>query len=317
MKPTKRLKIGFITSELENLNLRPETASFDSTWQLLEYGKKKHNVRYILDTSIQGENSTITGLCYEVTNLEAKEKLVHEKREDLTSFDALIIRKDPPFDQQYLAIVQLLATIENSVQIVNRPSALATYNEKTNVLLFPQYAPKSLVTCSISEIKTFLKKHTKGIILKGLDNKGGSNIFMIKPKDPNTNEIIYQMTHNGRNFIMCQELLNIHKNGDKRITVVNGKIMGGFLRRPGKDDFRGNINKGATAIPATPTPKEKAMAKAIATFFMKQGVPIIGIDIIDGKCTEVNITSPLLSKKFMPTIENVFYDYIEQLCTQP
>ncbi len=314
MKTTRKLKIGFIANAIEQMDLDSESLSFDSTWQLMEFGKKKHKIKYILDTSIQSESGKVTGLTYEITSLKAKEKIINEKRENLCDFDILIIRRDPPFNQAYLAMVQILSTIEDKVTIINRPSALAKYNEKINVVLFPEYAPKNLVTCSMSEIKNFTHRQRNGVILKGLDNKGGSNIFMLKPNDANANEIIHQMTHEGTSYVMCQELLEIKKTGDKRITVINGKVMGGFLRHPTKGDFRGNIGKGATAIPAQATAKEEIMAKKIGELLLSQGISIVGIDIIDGKVTEINITSPLVSKKFTPKIETAFYEYIEQLC---
>lgn len=312
---TKKLKIGLIASKIESLNLDPSTPSFDSTWQLLEYGAKRHSVRYILDSSIRYSHGKIVGDTYAITNLKAKEKLADKKTEELESFDILMIRKDPPFDIQYLMLMQMLIAIEEKTKIINSPKALANYNEKTNAILFPRFAPKSLVTNSIEEIKKFIVENKKGIVIKGLDNKGGSDIFMVKPNDPNTNEIIAQMTRDGTRIIMCQELLNIRKSGDKRVTVINGEIVGGFLRRPGKDDFRGNICKGASATQAQPTEKERAMAKTIAAYFLERGAPIIGIDFIDGKCTEVNITSPLLSNKYMPKIEEIVYRYIESLCS--
>ncbi|MFA7277966.1 MAG: hypothetical protein WC101_03190 [Candidatus Gracilibacteria bacterium] len=314
MKTTQKLKIGFIANAIEHMELNPESPSFDSTWQLIEFGKKKYDVRYILDTSIQSESGKTTGLSYEIAHLKAKEKIINEKREDLSSFDILIIRRDPPFNQAYLAMVQILSTIEDKVTIINRPSALTKYNEKINVILFPEYAPKSLVTCSVSEIKHFIHGQKNGVVLKGLDNKGGSNIFMLKPNDVNTNEIIHQITNEGTSYIMCQELLNIEKTGDKRITIINGKVMGGFLRRPTKGDFRGNIGKGAAVVPAQATAKEEVMAKKIGEFFLNEGISIVGIDVIDGKVTEINITSPLMPKRFIPKIETAFYEYIEQLC---
>ena len=314
MKSTS-LKIGFITSAIENINLDPDSQSFDSTWQLIEGGKKRgHKIRYILDTSVMHKDGMIMGASYEITSLKAKERLTDKKIEDLSSFDILLVRKDPPFDASYLTLTQLLAKIPEKTKIVNDPVGLAAFNEKTAVLFFPEYAPKSLVTCSISEIKVFMEKQQKGVVVKGLDNKGGSNVYMLKPKDPNTNEILQQITKGGTHYIMCQELLNIEKSGDKRITTINGKPIGGFVRRPAKGDFRGNMGKGAHAIPATANAKEAAMAKEIAQFFSQYGIVIIGIDIIDGKCTEINITSPVLSRKFIPNIDHELYTYLESLC---
>lgn len=309
------LKIGFITSAIEDIDLDPNSQSFDSTWQLMEFGKKRgHQIRYILDTSVVHKDDKIMGVSREITNLKAKDKTTNAKMEDLSSFDILLIRKDPPFDIGYLTLMQLLAKIPEKTRIVNDPVGLSAFNEKTSVLFFPEFAPKSLVTCSIEEIKSFMAKQKKGVVVKGLDNKGGSNVYMLKPKDPNTNEILHQITKGGTHYIMCQELLDIEKTGDKRITVIHGKVLGGFLRRPIKGDFRGNMGKGAHTIPATANAKEVIMAKEIATFFSRYGISIIGIDVIGGKCTEINITSPVLSKKFMPDIEHEFYIYLESLC---
>ncbi len=320
MKTLKLLKIGFIGNPLDELNLNPDTPSFDSTWQLMEYGEKHAkdglNVRYIPDRSVEYRNGKIWGTSYQITNLKEKIKLIHGKKEELETFDALIIRKDPPFDTTYLVLVQLLMQIQGKTQIINSPKALAQFNEKINILIFPEYAPASLVSRNTIEIKEFIAKQKNGVVVKGLDNKGGSNIFKLTKNDPNINEILTQITKEETVYIMCQEYLNIEKTGDKRITVIDGQVVGGFLRRPGKGDFRGNINKGATAEIAIISGKEKAMAEKIATYFLRHNVGIIGIDVIEGKCTEINITSPLLSKKFMPEVEKIFYDYVRKQCSK-
>lgn len=311
----KKIRIGFITSSLETLNLDEKSQGYDSTVELLRYGQKKYDVKFIDDESVHYIKGQIFGHSYDLKG----KTICGEKNENLNTFDILFIRKDPPFDASYLTLMQLLCApgLANSgTKIINSPTGLLKYNEKSSVMYFPEFTAKSLITSSEKEILDFFESQKNGIILKGLDNKGGSNIFKLKKGDPNTNEIIRQITKEGSERVMCQEYLSIESTGDKRVTVLDGKLVGGFLRTPKKGDYRGNICKGATAKSAEPNEKEAKMALDIAKEMLKDGIYVIGVDFIGGKCTEINITSPLIPERFMPGIEKEFYSFVEKQCKQ-
>ena len=172
--------------------------------------------------------------------------LFTEKSLNLNSLDTIFIRKDPPFDKDYLFLTMTLDLLKTT-KVINNPKTLQSHNEKLSILKFPKIIPPTLVSSNYYEFQSFIKKH-KSVVCKPIDEMGGNKIFLINQGDPNTKVILEVLSNNFNSLIMLQEYIPDIKYGDKRIIIINGDpIEFGLLRIPQKSDFRGNLAKGGRA----------------------------------------------------------------------
>lgn len=211
----------------------------------------------------------------------------------LASLDVVLMRKDPPFDIDFVYATQLLELAEREgLLVVNRPQALRDANEKLFATWFPELTPASLVTSKASLIRDFLA--TEGdIVLKPLGGMGGSSIFRIQKADPNTNVIIETLTQNGRQYAMAQTFLPAIAEGDKRILMVDGEPVPWMLARiPAQGESRGNLAAGGRGEPRVLGEREAAIARAVGPRLREMGILFAGLDVIGDRLTEINITSP-------------------------
>ncbi len=211
----------------------------------------------------------------------------------LKSFDAVIMRKDPPFDFEYLTATWLLERAEaDGVRVFNRPRALRDHSEKLAIAEFPQFAPPSLVARDMHRLQQFVDEH-RDVILKPLDGMGGSQIFRIHRNDPNRNVIIETLTHEGARTVMAQRYLPEISLGDKRILLIGGKVVPWCLARiPKAGETRGNLAVGGTGVAQELSPRDHEIAETLAPLLFKRGLMLVGIDVIGGSLTEINVTSP-------------------------
>lgn len=235
----------------------------------------------------------------------------------LTHFDIILMRKDPPFDMQYIYTTYILEMAERKgVMVVNKPQALRDANEKLAALWFPEWVPSTLVSGQAEQLREFINQQGR-CVLKPLDGMGGRSIFMTDAKDPNLNVIIETLTQEGNERIMAQGYLEAIKDGDLRVLLVAGKPVPYMLARiPGKDDFRGNLARGGRGEPRPLGRVERELAESIGPELLKRGILFAGIDIIGGKLTEVNVTSPTcvreLDQAYGINICADLFDAIEQ-----
>ena len=218
-----------------------------------------------------------------------------EKKEEVLpkDFDAIIMRKDPPFDNEYLYSTYLLELAANQgARVTNNPSAVRSWNEKLSVAKFPQFAPEFLVTSSERLIREFLATH-KDIVVKPLDGMGGSGIFRITESDPNIGVILETATQFGAQTIMAQRYLTAILQGDKRIIIIDGEPLPYALARiPKTGETRGNLAAGGTGVAQTLTKRDLEIASIVGKTLKTEGLFLVGLDVIGEYLTEINVTSP-------------------------
>ena len=210
-----------------------------------------------------------------------------------SNFDAIIMRKDPPFDNEYLYSTYLLELAANQgARVINNPAAVRSWNEKLSVAKFPQFAPEFLVTASNDLIREFLAKH-QDIVIKPLDGMGGSGIFRITETDPNISVILETATKFGTQTIMAQRYLPQILQGDKRIIVINGEPLPYALARiPKAGETRGNLAAGGTGVAQPLSKRDLEIATTVGKTLKDEGLFLVGLDVIGDYLTEINVTSP-------------------------
>ncbi len=211
----------------------------------------------------------------------------------LEEFDALLMRKDPPFDMKFFFATHLLSLVnETKCFVMNNPKGLREANEKLYALRFPEQIPQTLVSSDMGRLKEFMEELGGEMIIKPLDGCGGSGVFYLNVQDRNTNSILEAATDNGRRLIMGQRYLPEIRQGDKRIIVLDGEPLGAVLRVPLEYETRGNIHVGGQCVHASLTPRDLEICAALAPLLKDDGLYFVGLDVIGSFLTEVNVTSP-------------------------
>ena len=208
-------------------------------------------------------------------------------------FDAILMRKDPPFDNEYLYSTYLLElAASQGARVLNNPVAIRSWNEKLSVAKFPQFAPEFLVTANNALIREFLATH-KDIVIKPLDGMGGNGIFRIHEYDHNIGVILETATQFGRQTIMAQRYLPAILQGDKRIIVINGEPLPYALARiPKAGETRGNLAAGGTGVAQPLSTRDLEIAMTVGKALKVEGLFLVGLDVIGDYLTEINVTSP-------------------------
>ena len=217
-----------------------------------------------------------------------------ESREmPLDTLDAVLMRKDPPFDMEYIACTYLLEhAARRGTLVVNRPASLRDNNEKVAATLFPECCPPTLIARQHDRFLRFLDTHDD-IVVKPLDAMGGESVFRVRRGDPNTNVILETATHRGRRFVMAQRFIPEIASGDKRILLVDGEAIPYALARiPKAGELRGNLAAGGTARGVPLSERDAWIARRIGPYLRDRGILFAGLDVIGDYLTEVNVTSP-------------------------
>jgi len=211
----------------------------------------------------------------------------------LCELDVILMRKDPPFNMEYIYATYILEQAElRGAVVVNRPQSLRDANEKVVISRFPECAPPSLVSSSMTDLRAFVDEHKRAVI-KPLDRMGGRSIFMTHVDDPNRNVILESLTNYGSQFVMAQKYISDASVGDKRILLIDGEpVPYALLRIPPRDDFRCNLSIGAVAEAVVLTDRDKWICAQIRPTLRDNGLIFVGIDVIGDFMTEVNVTSP-------------------------
>lgn len=225
---------------------------------------------------------------------EGPETFVERSAEtrDLAQFSSVWMRKDPPVDAAFYQTTLLLLHAELAgAKVVNRPSSILLANEKLYALRFPRWIPETLVTSSLAEVQCFAAAHPS-IILKPIDGNGGRGIFKSHAHDSNLGPIWETLSNNGRQAIIAQRFLDEVSAGDKRIILVNGEPVGAINRVAKSGEHRSNMHVGGTPLGTTLSAKEQAICAELGPVLRQDGLFFVGIDVIGGFLTEVNVTSP-------------------------
>jgi glutathione synthase len=235
----------------------------------------------------------------------------------LEDFDVILMRKDPPFDMKFFFATHLLSLVdERKCFVMNDPKGLREANEKLYALRFPEQIPQTLVASDIERLRTFMNELGGEMIIKPLDGCGGSGVFYLNQSDRNTNSILEAATDNGRKLIMGQRYLPEIRQGDKRIIMLNGEPLGAVLRVPLESETRGNIHVGGQCVKTEVTERDREICAALAPLLMADGLYFVGLDVIGGFLTEVNVTSPTGIQEINALdgvrLETQVIDFVEQ-----
>ena len=235
----------------------------------------------------------------------------------LSDFDVILMRKDPPFDMEYIYATYILDLAKmGGAKVINDPSAIRNLNEKVSITMFPSVTPPTLVTSNQSDLESFLNQQEK-IVVKPLDGMGGRSIFIVEKGEPNTNTIFEEMTRNNSKTIMAQKYIPEIKDGDKRIHLVFGNHVDMALARvPSEKDHRGNLVMGAVGEVRKLTQRDIEICKTIGGTLLKSGVYFAGIDVIGDYLSEINITSPTgmreISKNSDVNVSDRFFEALQK-----
>ena len=209
----------------------------------------------------------------------------------LADVECVFIRKDPPFDSEYLHVSLMLENLRGRTLIVNDPRGLRDANEKLYALHFSRHMPRTLVTSDRDRIHGFVAQVGVAVV-KPLDGAGGSGVMVLSRADRNTRSIVDYLTRDGTRHAMVQEYLADVRAGDKRVLVLDGEILGAINRIAREDDVRSNIHVGGRVEPCDVTSRERTIVSEMAPRLAADGLVFVGLDFIGGKLTEVNVTSP-------------------------
>ena len=216
----------------------------------------------------------------------------------INDLDVILMRKDPPFNKEYIYSTYILeAAKRKGVLIVNDPQSLRDCNEKIFATEFKQFTPPLIVTKNIKLLKAFLAQNEE-VVYKPLDGMGGESIFKVNYKDENINVILETLTKFGTRTIMAQKYIADISNGDKRILIIDGKVIPLCLARiPPKGEFRGNLAAGGSGIVKQLSERDLLIANSVAEICVKRGLLFVGLDIIGNFLTEINVTSPTCARE--------------------
>ena len=210
----------------------------------------------------------------------------------LGDFDVVLMRKDPPVDVSYLHATWILDHARQKTLLVNDPRGLRELNEHLAVLNFPGLTPPTIVTRSATRLREFQAAQGGAIVVKPVDGYGGLGIFVVRDGDPNASSIIETSTGAGTRWTLAQRYLPEAVDGDKRILLADGELVGAVLRVPAEAEARGNLHVGGRAVKATIDARDREIIAAVTPFLREHGQIFVGLDVIGGMLTELNITSP-------------------------
>jgi len=205
--------------------------------------------------------------------------------------DVAFQRKDPPVDREFILATQILDLCERTL-VLNRPRSVIAFNEKLLAIHFADLMPATRVTRRISELRAFMAEQGGEMIIKPLDGKGGEGIFHLTQDDRNLSSILEQSTDFGARAVMAQQYLPAIRTGDKRILLLEGEPIGAVLRVPAKSESRANLHVGGKAVKAALDEDDRRIISRVGPFLKEAGLFFVGIDVIGGKLTEINVTSP-------------------------
>jgi len=233
---------------------------------------------------------------------------------DLSTVDVVLMRQDPPFDMGYITATHILDHIHPKTLVVNDPTEVRNAPEKLFVCRWPELMPPTLISADVAEIKAFRAEH-KDIIVKPLFGNGGAGVFHITPDDENLNVVLEMFGAISREPLMVQRYLPEIRQGDKRIILVDGEAMGAINRVPAAGEARSNMHVGGKPLATDLTPREREICAAIGPELKARGLIFVGIDVIGGYLTEINVTSPTglqeIARLGGPRLEVALWDAIE------
>ncbi|MDX1500149.1 MAG: glutathione synthase [Woeseiaceae bacterium] len=311
----RSLRTGIVMDPIESI-----TTYKDSSFaMLLEAQRRGAEIHYFLQSDLRLLGGRAIGRSRRLAVTDSKTgwfELGEETTVELGDLDVILMRKDPPFDMEYVYTTYILERAEGAgALVVNRPRALRDMNEKAYTAWFPEFTPLTLITRSIPEMRAFFREHGR-IVVKPLEGMGGKSVFVVNEGDKNANVIFETLTDFGRRFAMAQVFVPEIDAGDKRILLVDGEPVPCALARiPAADDNRGNLVMGAKGVGQPLSDADRRICAAVGPVLRDAGVIFAGIDVIGDYLTEVNVTSPTgireLDQQFDLNIAGLMFDAID------
>ena len=307
------LNVAVQMDPIERINVRG-----DSTFALLlEAQARGHRLSYYTpDRMAMAPDGVFAG----VQPLSVRDKagdhftLGEGKRMALSSFDVVLLRQDPPFDLNYITTTHLLERIHPKTLVVNDPASVRNAPEKLFVMNFSHLMPPTLISRDIDEINSFRDQHG-AVVMKPLHGHGGAAVFRVLPQDMNFGSLFDMFSVTFREPWVIQRFLPEVKHGDKRIILVDGEFAGAVNRVPAPDDLRSNMVRGGAAQATELSPREREICDTLGPALRERGLLFVGIDVIDGNLTEINVTSPTgiraIAKLGGPDVAARIWDAIE------
>jgi glutathione synthase len=286
-----RRSLAFVMDPIEGVSIDEDTTFV----MMLEAQRLGHEVLYVDPRDLFVERGRLAGRVTPVALRRELGRHVDRGQSRTAVFDveidAAFQRVDPPVDEDYITATQLLGLCRRTL-VLNRPSAILALNEKLYALHYADLMPETVVTRSSSELREFQSEMGGRIIVKPLDGKGGEGIFQLLEGDPNAGSILEQATSFGTRWAMGQQFMPEVREGDKRILLLEGDVLGAVLRVPAEGDVRANLHVGGRAARTELTEADRRIVERIAPDLVREGLFLVGIDVIGGKLTEINVTSP-------------------------
>jgi glutathione synthase len=309
------LRFVFIMDPISTLNIKGDS----SFVLMLEAQKRGHQVLYAEPKRIElrGDDPWIRAEHVELQRVEGNHYTIRAEVEvRLNDVDAIFVRKDPPFDVDYLIQTYILDYVDRKrVVFVNDPQAVRDFNEKLSTHRFQRLMPKTVITADRARIRQLIAEMGSAV-LKPLSLAGGSGVIHLIKGDRNTGSVVDLLTREGRSMIAVQEYLPEVIEGDKRIVLLDGRALGAVNRRPRSDDLRANMHIGGTPEHAVLTDRDREIIAAIGPELSRRGLVFVGIDVIGGRLTEINVTSPTglqeIDRFDHVSLESDFIDWVEK-----
>jgi glutathione synthase len=308
-----KLNVAVQMDPIARINIRG-----DSTFALLlEAQKRGHTLSYYTPDklSLRGEE-----LVAPVQSLTVRDEvgnhftLGEARREKLAAYDVILLRQDPPFDLAYITSTHFLERLHPKTLVVNNPASVRNAPEKIFVMDFPDLMPPTLISRDLDEINSFRAEHG-AVVMKPLHGHGGAAVFRIMPQDMNFGSLFDMFSVTFREPWVIQRFLPEVKHGDKRIILVDGEFAGAVNRVPAADDLRSNMVRGGAAKATELSDREREICARLAPKLRERGLLFVGIDVIDGHLTEINVTSPTgiraVAKLGGPDVAAKIWDVIE------
>ena len=314
MLPQVSMRFVFVMDPVSTVIVDEDT----SFALMFEAQSRGHRVDHCLPSDVGLRGRRVIARARQATmRLDAEAPITLGDPEDieLTDVDAVFIRKDPPFTDAYLWLTLVLDHLEGSTLVVNSPRGLREANEKLYAHHFPEIVPPTIMTSHKDEILRFVGDVGGKAVIKPIDGHGGEGVFLLSNGDNNLNGLIEAVTHLGsRNAIVQALIPEIYDEGDKRILLVDGELLGVVGRVPSKGDLRSNVHVGGSATSAELSDADRKIIETIAPRLVADGLFFVGLDVIGGKLIEVNVTSPTLIQQMSRiTGENLAAPVIERL----
>jgi len=309
-----KLNVAVQMDPIARINIRG-----DSTFALLlEAQKRGHSLSYYTPDKLSqnGEELVAPVQILSVRDEESDHfSLGEPRREALSVFDVILLRQDPPFDLAYITSTHLLEALQPKTLVVNDPAGVRNAPEKLFVMNFPKLMPPTLISRDLDEINAFRDTHG-AVVMKPLHGHGGAAVFRVMPQDMNFGSLFDMFSVTFKEPWVTQRFLPEVKHGDKRIILVDGEFAGAVNRVPAADDLRSNMVRGGAAKATDLTEREREICGALGPALRERGLLFVGIDVIDGYLTEINVTSPTgiraVARLGGPDIAAMIWDAVEK-----